>query len=254
MPQAITRDIPQSLPQCQLTHIDREPIDVDRAAWQHRQYLDWLGAAGVDVTMLPAEASMPDSAFVEDCAVVLDQLALVPQMGAAARRPETAAIEKELAKYRPIRRLDANCTLDGGDVLTIGRSVYVGISKRTTETAAHHIQDLLGPMGYTVTIVRVTGCLHLKTGCARLDDETVICNPDWIDSEQFTKREVLHVPASEPFGAGILSLGNAVLVPAEFPATAQLISERGFSVDRVNFSEFLKAEAGPSCLSIIFDA
>src|SRR5262245_23966723 len=132
---ALTRDISPALASCELTHLPRVPIDVERARAQHREYEQALAEAGCEVQRLPSSAEMPDSVFVEDIAIVFDELAIVTRPGAESRRIEVQAIADALQKYRRLRCIAAPGTIDGGDVLVVGRRVYVGLSSRTNAEA-----------------------------------------------------------------------------------------------------------------------
>jgi len=251
MPIAITRGPSRRLPECELSFLERQPIDVERARLQHRAYQDAIRAAGLHVVDLPALNDLPDSSFVEDTAIVLDELAVIAPMGAESRRPESAAMAGALASYRPVTRLSAPATLDGGDVLRVGKTLYVGQTPRTNAASVDQLCARLAPLGYQVVPVPVTKCLHLKSACARLDDDTVLINPDWIDPATFGDARIVTVADEEPWGANALSLGDRVIFPASEPKTRALVEQLGFATTAVDVSEFQKAEAGVTCLSLI---
>jgi len=175
---AVTRPVPESLARCELTHLSRAPIDVEVAAAQHRQYEEALRALGCSLRRVPAAHDLPDSLFVEDVAIVLDEIAIVTRPGAASRRPERASVAAVLSEYRPLRSIAAPGTLDGGDVLRLGRTLYVGLSTRTNEDGAQQLARHVEPFGYGVECVQTAGCLHLKSAATAVDSGRVLCNPE----------------------------------------------------------------------------
>ncbi len=254
MPFALTRAPAASLAECELTYIGRQPIDLELARRQHAAYCAALRAAGAEVVTLPADNGLPDSVFVEDAAVIFDEVAVLTTLGAASRRAESAALEPELAGRRPVARIQPPATLEGGDVLRIGRTVYVGQSARTNALGIDALSALIGPHGYRVVPVPVTGCLHLKTACTALDNDTLLANRGWLDLRPFGAMRVLPVAASEPWAANVLRLGGQCLMSAASPATMRQVEALGFHVCPVDISEFAKAEGGLTCLSLIFEA
>ncbi|HEY0174126.1 MAG TPA: arginine deiminase family protein [Pyrinomonadaceae bacterium] len=249
---ALTREPARAMNACELTHMERVPIDARSAAGQHRAYCDALRACGVRVVTLPAVDELPDSVFVEDTAIVLDEVAVLTRPGAASRRGEVRLMEPEVARLRPVVRVEPPATLEGGDVLRLGRTLYVGLSPRTNAEGAAALRRLAAPHGYEVVTVEPRGCLHLKTGCSALDDETVLVNPGWVDAAFFRGREVLTADAAEPWAANVVSVGGAVCASAAFPRTAEMLSARGYDVRAVEVSEFAKAEGSLTCLSLLF--
>ena len=242
----------RSLDACELTYMEREPIDAAVAAAQHRGYRGALEACGARVVTLPPAEEFPDSVFVEDAAIVLDEVAVLTRPAGESRRGEVGLLEPEVARLRPVVRVEPPATLEGGDVLRLGRALYVGLSPRTNAEGADALRRLAAPHGYEVVVVEPRGCLHLKTGCSALDEETVIVNPEWVDAAAFRGREVLPVDAAEPWAANVLRVGGSVCVSAAFPRTADALAARGFDVRAVEVSEFAKAEGGLTCLSLLF--
>src|SRR5262245_57539769 len=167
---AITRSPGPELVRCALTHLPRTPIDWRRAAVQHRAYQDALRAAGVRVIELEADPTLPDGVFVEDTAVVLDEVAVIAAPALPSRVAEVHAVADALRPFRPLARLPEGARLDGGDVLRVGRSLYVGLSSRTDEVGLRSLEEIVRPLGYVVVPVRVTGCLNLKSACCDVDD------------------------------------------------------------------------------------
>jgi dimethylargininase len=251
---ALTRDVSPSLADCELTYLDREPIDVGRAREQHAAYCAALAGLGLDVIRLPGDAALPDCCFVEDNAVVVNELAVMASMGAASRRGELPAVEDALSRDRTIARIALPARLDGGDVLVVGRRVFVGRSQRTDAAGALALAAALAPFGYAVTPVAVASCLHLKSAVTCLDGDTLVANPAWVDIEPFSGYSVIRVDDAEDAAANVLPVGGKVLAHQGFPRTLDRLDARGYDVLPVDVSEFLKAEAGVTCKSIVYAA
>jgi dimethylargininase len=249
---AITREVSPSINQCELSFHARQLIDVAKAIAQHRAYQDCLAQLGVRVVSLPAEPELPDAVFVEDPVVIVDEVAVISIMGAPSRRPEASSLVDTLSRYRPIKFLVEPATLDGGDVLRAGRFVFVGLSQRTNREAFSQLGDLLGGYGYQVQPVEVRGCLHLKSACSYIGNNTVLVNRSWLEAEPLHGFELLDIPDEEPAAANALLVKDVVIIPASFPKTRALLEERGFRVKTIDLSELQKAEAGVTCTSLIF--
>lgn len=251
---AITRGVSETLAHGELTFRDRTPIDIALARRQHEAYEDALAGLGVLVDHLPAEDALADAVFVEDVAMVLDEIAIVTLPGALSRRAETESIARAVGKYRQVHRLTSPATLDGGDVVRIGKTLYVGLSSRTNAVGIDQLDALVSPLGYTVLAVEVAGALHLKTACTYAGKSVLLANPEWAATNIFRDVEVLPVDPAEPWGASVLAIGDHLVMPASFPRTRAQLEARGFTVVAVDLSELQKAEGGPTCLSIVFDA
>jgi len=253
MPIAITRKLSPAITRCELTHLDRVPIDVARAEAQHEAYERALSKLGCWVLSLPPEPDLPDAVFVEDTAVVVDEVAVITCPGAGSRREETASVATVLAKYRPVAAIEAPGTLDGGDVLRLGRRFFVGLTGRTNREGIDQLRSLLAPHGYTVDGVPVRGCLHLKTAVTQVASDAVLVNPDWVDPEAFAGYTRMRVHPAEPFGANALLVGESVIYPEAFPHTANQLSNAGIDLLAVDVSELAKAEGAVTCCSIILN-
>jgi dimethylargininase len=249
---ALTREPARDMSACELTHLDRQPIDVARAAEQHRAYRSALEECGARVVTLAALDELPDSVFVEDTAIVLDELAVLTSPGVESRRGEVRAIEPEIARLRPVARISPPATIEGGDVLRVGRKIYVGLSPRTNAPGVAALRSLVAPHGYEVFAVELRGCLHLKSGCTAIDDETILANTEWIDAGAFRDFKVVAVHAAEPWAANTLRVGATVCVGAPSTRTAEMLSRSGYDVRALDVSEFAKAEGGLTCMSLIF--
>jgi dimethylargininase len=248
---ALTRAVPPSIARCELTHLAREPIDVARAAEQHRMYERALEALGCTVVRVDPAPDLPDSVFVEDAAVVLDEVAILCRPGAESRRGELEGVERALHPYRPVSRIEPPGTLDGGDVLRIGRRIWVGASGRTNEEGIRQLREIGARHGYTVHPLRVRGCLHLKTAVTQVGDDAVLLNPAWVDPGAFEAFERIEVDPAEPFAANAVLVGDVVLHGAALLRTAARLRAHGIDIHPVDARELAKAEAGLTCCSIL---
>ncbi len=249
---AITRPPTEALARCELTHLTRQPIDIPLGRVQHRAYEACLRRLGADVVSLAPEPDMPDAVFVEDIAVVLDEVAIITRPGASSRRQESASIADALKLYRPLRHITAPATLDGGDVLRVGNVLHVGASTRTNRDGMAQLEQIAAPFGYEVRSVAVTGCLHLKSACSHVGDGIILVNRDWIDVSPLGQEQLVDVPLEEPAGANTVLVGDTVLLATGFPRTLALLESIGRKVRTVDLSELRKAEAGGSCMSLVF--
>ena len=249
---AITRQVSRSIVNCELTHLERIPIDLERANRQHQVYEQTLRGLGVQVHCLPEEPDLPDAVFVEDTAIVLDECALITRPGAVSRRPETESITWALAPYRKLFTLQAPGTLDGGDVLTVGRRIFVGLSSRSNQAAVEQMQACLAPYGYTLKGVQVSGCLHLKSAVTQVGADTLLVNPAWVDQAQFPGMKFIETDPSEPSAANVLMVGEALVYQPAFPKTRLRLEAAGFAPVLVDESELGKAEGALTCCSLLF--
>jgi dimethylargininase len=253
---AITRAVSPAIVNCELTFLERRPIDFDKAREQHRAYERLLEQLGTRVISLPAEPDLPDSMFVEDPAIVLDELAVILPLGTDSRRPEAASLAKALEKFRKLAYIKLPGAVEGGDVLRIRRTLFVGRSTRTNEQGIRQLTALLAPHNYEVVAVPVTGCLHLKSAVTYLGRDTLLANRAWFDPAPFASRNFhwLEVAPDEPHAANALALGDTVIFPASFPRTRARIEAAGFHLTPLDISELQKAESGLTCSSLLFDA
>jgi dimethylargininase len=249
---AITREVSPGIDNCELSFQAREPIDLKRAIVQHKAYQECLASLGAKIISLPAESNLPDAVFVEDTAVVLDEVAIITRMGAPSRRAETTSVANALTRYRPLKFLKEPATLDGGDVLRIDRTLFVGLSRRTNAEAIGRVRQLLRSYDYDVRAIEVRGCLHLKSACSTLGHGIVLLHRPWIDVGPLSKFELLDVAEEEPAAANALLLDDVIIMPAFFPKTRALLEKKGLRVQAIDVSELQKAEAGVTCGSLIF--
>lgn len=251
---AITREISAAFQTCELTHLERVPIDLDRARAQHAAYEWALVEAGCTVRRLDSGADMPDAVFVEDIALVLDEGAVICRPGVESRRAETPGVLEALARHgRPLQHIKAPGTLDGGDVLVVGRQVFVGASARTNGAGIDQLARILEPVGYAVRAVPVRGCLHLKSAATAIAPDTVLINRERVPADAFTGLSLLDIDPQEPDGANALAIADVVVYPTAFPRTRERLERRGLRVRPVDVDELLKAEGAVTCCSVIFE-
>ena len=251
---AITRGVSSTIGQCELEYQQREPIDFGKAQAQHRAYEDCLRSLGAHVISLPAEPEFPDAVFVEDPAVVLDEIAVMTRMGAASRRGESASLARAIEPLREVRWLREPATLEGGDVMRIGRRVFVGMSRRTNREGIAQLTGILQPLGYSVEPVEVRGCLHLKSACTHLGHDTILANRAWVDTDRLAGFRIVDVAPEEPGAANALTVGDTTIFPAAFPQTAAILAALGWNLRLLDISEMMKAEAALTCCSLIFSS
>jgi dimethylargininase len=250
---ALTREVSESISQCELSHVARQPIDIARARTQHAAYEEALREAGCRVERVPPAPGLPDAVFVEDAAVVLADIALLTRPGAASRRAETTSVQEALRPYRRIASIEPPGTLDGGDVLVVGRRVFVGRTARTNAEGILQLRALLAPFGYSVVAVDVRGCLHLKSAVTAVADGLLLVQPEWVDRRAFPNLDALDVDPDEPFAANALLVGSQVIYPATFPRTAARLAAVGIRLLRVEADELAKAEGAVTCCSLVFE-
>jgi dimethylargininase len=253
MTTAILRDVSSSLAQCELTHIAREPIDLAVARSQHLVYGELHRGLGCEVVFLPEESDLPDAVFVEDTAVVLPELAIITRPGAPSRRPEIPSIAKALARYRPLAQIASPGTIDGGDVLVSGKTLFIGQTQRTNGDAIEQVARLLQPYGYVVRGVEVNGCLHLKSAVTLCGPNLFLVNPAWIDPGLFAPGSIIEVEPTESHAANGLLLDGGIIYPTAFPQTAGRLRALGMIVHEIDLSELAKAEGAVTCCSLIVE-
>lgn len=248
---AITREVSPTLGDCVVTFLDRSPIDVVKAMEQHRGYAAVLGELGGRVISLEADPTYPDGVFVEDPAIVLDEIAVICRLGAESRRGEAASLAAAIEPFRELKWISEPATIEGGDVVRIGRDLFVGLSRRTNREGISQLSEIVKPFGYQVTAVEVRGCLHLKSACCWIGDASVLINRGWIDDSAFADYRMIEVV--EEWAADVLRIGDMVVMPEGFPRTRERLERSGIGTRAIDVSELQKAEAGVTCMSLIFD-
>jgi len=249
---AITREVSRQIGRCELSYQVRRPIDVDLAREQHRKYEECLAGLGCSIQRLPEAPDFPDSVFVEDAAIVLDELAVITRPGAESRRLEIQSIAQVLRTHRRLVYIDAPAVLDGGDVLRLGKRLFVGLSHRSNRAAIGQMRELLAGCGYVLAGIQVTDCLHLKSAVTQVAEDTLLINSNWVDGSAFGPVRLIEVDPGEPFAANALMIGDRVLFPEAYPATRRRLETQGINICTVDVSELAKAEGGVTCCSLIF--
>src|SRR5262245_302451 len=249
---AITRGVSAAFANCELTHLDRVPIDLKRAVEQHAEYERALERLGCVIDRIPGAPDLPDSMFVEDAAVVLDEVAILMRPGAESRRGEVRGVAKALLPHRPILSLEPPATMDGGDVMVVDRAIFVGASSRTNLPGIEQLRQMAAPLGYALHPVSVSGCLHLKSAVTALDETTLLINPEWARVDEFRGFAFIKVDEAEPTAANIVRVGPHLIYSAAFPRTLATLQERGYDVTAVDVSDIAKAEGAVTCCSLIF--
>jgi dimethylargininase len=249
-PIAFVREPSESLARCELTHLARTPIDFELAKKQHSAYVAALSELGARLEWLPKLPEHPDAVFVEDTAVLISDMAIVTRPGASERRGEVESVATALRAHREVRRIEAPARLDGGDVLVIGRSVFVGLSTRTNVEAVTALRELLGT-AFTVIGVPLAACLHLKSACSFIPPDLIVANSAWIDPKMFAPLRIIETEVGEPAAANTLTLRDCTLVSASAVRTEQKLRRAGVSTRALDISEFEKAEAALTCMSLI---
>ncbi|MDH5234482.1 MAG: dimethylargininase [Gemmatimonadota bacterium] len=251
---ALTRAVSPRLAECELTHLARTPIDVPTAFAQHHRYEQLLTSLGCEVRRVAPAPDHPDSVFIEDTAVVFDDVAVVTRPGAPSRRAEVRAVEEALTPLRALVRIVAPAILDGGDVCAVGKRVFVGRTTRTDDAGIAQLRTELAPFGYSVRAVDVSGCLHLKSAATAIDDHTVLLNPEWVDAGLFAPLETVAVDPAEPMAANVLRIGDTLVYADAYPLTRARLEARGQVVHTVAATEIAKAEGAVTCCSLVLRA
>jgi len=251
---AITRDVSPRIGACELTHLQRAPIDICRAREQHDAYSAFLSGRGWTMIRLSASPDLPDSVFVEDTAIVAGEVAVLANPGAESRRAEVAAVAEVLTKFRKVESIRPPAALDGGDVLILDRDVWIGVGSRTNEAGVEQLRAILQPHGYSVRAAKTRGCLHLKSAVTRAGRDYLVVNPAWIDPEPFSDWKIIAVDPQEPFAACVLWLGDVALTASAHSRTRERMEAEGIACHTIDVSELAKAEAGLTCCSILIDA
>jgi dimethylargininase len=251
---AITRAVSPAIVNCELSFIPRQPIDLQIAVAQHHAYEHLLEKLGAHVISLPAEPALPDSMFVEDPAIILDELAVIFPLGTESRRPEATSLARAISKFRKLEYVTLPGTLEGGDILRIGRKLFVGVTKRSNAEGIRQLAAILAPHRYEVIAVPVTGCLHLKSAVTYLGRDTLLANRAWFDPAPFSGYDWVDVDPAEPHAANALALTDTIIFPQSFPRTRARIESHGLHLTTLDISELQKAESGLTCSSLIFEA
>ncbi|GMQ95715.1 MAG: dimethylarginine dimethylaminohydrolase [Gammaproteobacteria bacterium] len=224
--------------------------DIECMIEQHRDYVKILESLDLQVTMLDGDEHFPDGCFVEDTAVVTPGVAVITRPGVASRRGEEVAIEPLLAAHRPVARIVAPGSVDGGDILVMGERVIIGLSARTNEEGARQLAEIIEGRGMRCITLAAGDGLHLKSSVNALGDDRLLATREFAECAELSEFERIAVPADESYAGNSLWVNGRVLVPAGFPATRELIDGLGVETIEVQVSEFRKMDGGLTCLSI----
>lgn len=249
---AIVRNIPNSFQQCITGFSGKFPIDVTLAQQQHEHYCHTLVDLGLKLVRIEADDYLPDCCFTEDTAIVTDGLGIISFPGTESRHAEIIEMEKALTTYKKIQHIAAPATIEGGDVLKIGKKLFIGHSARTNEEGIKQVAGLVNELGYEVIPVKIHNTLHLKTVCTYLGNNCIIYADGHFDENIFSEYDKIIVPVTESYCANTLAVNGKVLIPKGFPLTRSLIGNKGYSIIELDMSEIEKADGALTCLSVIF--
>ena len=248
---AITRDVNTAMGSCELTFLPRARIDTTLAVRQHENYTSALSSLGCEIVAIPTEEGLADSVFIEDTALVLDEVAVLCRPGAASRRPEVTGVEAALKPYRTLASIQSPGTLDGGDLLCVGKIIYAGLSTRSNQSGIDQLRGVVADYGYSVEAVEVSRCLHLTSAVSAVSPESLLINPDWVSRSEFGDCELIDIDRDEPHAANALLVRNSIIYPSSFPRTAEKLVTHGIDLIPVDMSELQKAEGAATCCSLI---
>jgi dimethylargininase len=251
---SITRKVSSSLANCELSFIERKPINMEKARAQHHAYESLLEKLGAKVISLPEESDLPDSMFVEDPSIVLDEIAIICPLGTETRRKEAASLATALESFRKLAYVKLPGMLEGGDVLRVGKRLFAGLTQRSNAEGIRQLAVIAEHYGYDLTAVPVTGCLHLKSAVTYLGRNTLLANRGWFHWKRFEGFDWVDVDPTEPHAGNALVIGDSIVFPASFPKTRAHIEGKGFRVESLDISELQKAESGLTCSSLLFDS
>src|SRR5210317_135129 len=249
---AVTREMTAAIGECELTFLHRSAIDFGLAQQQHRDYQSALSSLGCEVVVVPAPPGLADSVFIEDTALVLDDIAVMLRPGVASRQPEVAGVADVLQQYKPLKAIEPPGTIDGGDLLRVGNRIFAGLSTRSNQSGIQQLRDIVSDFGMTVETVETTKCLHLKSAVSEVAPGTLLINTDWISSLAFKDFELIPVDKEETHAANALRIGNNLIYPSSFPRTMDVLMNRGIDVIPVDLTELQKAEGAVTCCSLVF--
>lgn len=225
----------------------------ENALEQHKNYIATLGKLGLPVLVLPALADYPDSCFVEDVALVTKHCAIITNPGADSRNGEINYIKEALLQYYPedkIFKITGEATLDGGDVMMVGDTLYVGLSERTNMAGVKALEAIVSPFGMEVIEVTLSEVLHLKTGVVYLENNTLLCYGEFMSKKEFDGYNKIEIPADESYAANCIWVNGTVIVPKGYPKVLKSIQDAGYETVLCDTSEFKKIDGGLSCLSL----
>jgi len=249
---AMTREINAAMGSCELTFLLRDKIDMDLAKQQHQQYQSVLSSLGCEIVIVSTESNLADSVFIEDTAVVLDEIAVLCRPATALRGQEVAGVKDVLQQYRTLASIQSPGTLEGGDLLRVGNIIYAGLSTRSNQSGIEQLRYIVADYGFSVESVETKKCLHLKSAVSEVAPGVLLINSDWISRSVFKNYELIDVDKEEAHAANALLVDQKVIYPSSFPRTLEKLVNAGLDVTQVNVSELQKAEGAVTCCSLIF--
>lgn len=249
---AITRDVNAAMDSCELTFVSRDTIDTALAVQQHEDYQSALSSLGCEIVTIPTEEGLADSVFIEDTALVLDEIAVLCRPGAESRRPEVAGVAGALKPYRTLASIRSPGTVDGGDLLCVGKVIYAGLSTRSNQSGIDQLRGIVANYGYSVESVEVSRCLHLTSAVTEVSPGSLLINPEWVSGSAFGNCELINIDKDEPHAANALLVGQNIIYPSSFPRTMDKLVTRGINIIPVDMSELQKAEGAATCCSLVF--
>ncbi len=249
---AITREVNAAIGSCELTFLPRVEVDADLAVLQHQHYQSALSSLGCEIIIVPTEPGLADSVFIEDTAIVLDEIAVLCRPGATTRRAEVAGVERILKQHRSLASIMPPGTLDGGDLLRINKVIYAGLSTRSNKSGIDQLRSIVADYGYSVKTVKTAKCLHLTSAVTEVAPNLLLINSDWVNPSNFRNFELIEVDNEEAHAANALVVGPSLIYPSSFPRTLEKMAALGIDVTVVDVSELQKAEGAVTCCALVF--
>jgi dimethylargininase len=252
MPIALLREMADTFDRA-IVRVPGRPIDVELAGEQHAAYRSQLEAAGYSVEVVPADDGQPDCVFVEDTAVIVGELAVLTRSGAPRRRGEIAAVADRLASRFPTTTIEAPGTVDGGDVMRVGDTFFLGLSERSNRSGVDQLAGIVERQGLHPVVIPVSEALHLKSGVLPVDGSTVVVTEGVVDIDLLEGLDIVFESGDERFRFSALPLvSGEVLVTSAAPETSDMLARRGLDLIPIDISEILAADGGLTCMSILF--
>jgi len=247
---AIVRPVPDSYDRCVRTNVEK--IDVTLAKRQHAEYCNALQKLGLKLIWIEGDNALPDSCFVEDTAIIIEEKAIICNIKIKSRVKEVIEVARVLEKFKETYSIKPPATIDGGDVLKIEDKIFVGLSTRTNLHAVHQLEKIVENNKLKIVPVRLHNVLHLKSACTYLGNNCVILSKGHFDTDILRDYRKVMVPRGEEYAADCLAINGTILMAKGYPKTKKLIEQKGFVVKELEMSEFRKGEGALTCLSIIW--
>ena len=237
-------------PECVVRNRSVSPIDLDLARDQHSKFAEKLQQAGAKVKMLRPLSQFPDSVFIEDAAIVLDDRAIICSFAEPSRAGEEMELSRDLTGMAEMDFIVPPAHIDGGDCLIAEHSIFVGVSDRTNCEAVHQLREKLPKFKIHSVKVNPEKLLHLKTGASYVGRNTIVIAPHLVSPEHFEGFRLVEVPREESVAANCVYVGPNVFVPSGCPITNEKLAALDFNVNNVEISEFVKGDGSLTCLCL----